>query len=139
MAASRIGVIVVAAVIEKDGLVLIGQRRRGRRHGLKWEFPGGKVEPGETPRAALRRELEEELSIRAAVGAEMIRYEHTYPRRKSILLIFYRVRRFEGTPVNREFEQIRWEAPEKLREYDFLDGDADFLRRFARGDFRALT
>ena len=130
---SHNGVIVAAGVIEQNGLILIGQRRREKRHGMKWEFPGGKVEPGETPRAALKRELEEELSIDAAVGREMVRYEFHYPRRRPILLIFYYVQRFDGTPVNVIFEQIRWERPEELRQYDFLDGDTDFIRRLTRG------
>ena len=59
---------VVAAVIERDGQILIGQRKARGRHGLKWEFPGGKVEPGEEPRAALARELREELAIEAVIG-----------------------------------------------------------------------
>ena len=69
--------IVVAAVIEQDGEILVCQRRRGSRHELKWEFPGGKVEPGEEPRAALIRELQEELKIDADIGPELNRYEHS--------------------------------------------------------------
>lgn len=126
---------VVAAVIEWDGQVLIGQRKREGRHPLKWEFPGGKVEPRENPRAALSRELEEELAIDVTVGPEISRYEYRYPRYTPILLIFYRVTRFTGSPVNRVFEQIRWEQAKKLQEYDFLEGDADFIRRLARGEF----
>lgn len=136
--AGRSGVVVVAGIIEQDGLILIGQRKRGRRHGLKWEFPGGKVEPGESPRVALKRELEEELSIHAAIGREIVRYEYRYPRRTPVLLIFYRVNRYEGTPVNRVFEDIRWEKIERLRHYDFLDGDFDFIRRLGRGEFQRL-
>jgi 8-oxo-dGTP diphosphatase len=128
---------VAAGVIEKDDLLLICQRRKGDRHAMKWEFPGGKVEPGETPRQALERELKEELAIEAVIGNEMVRYEHTYPKGK-ILLIFYRVARYEGRPVNRVFEQIRWEERRKLREYDFLDGDFDFIRRLTRGEFNRL-
>ena len=130
------GVIVVAALIEKDGQVLIGQRIRGGRHELKWEFPGGKVESDETPRYALKRELEEELAIQATVGPEIVRYEHRAPRRKPILLVFYRVEEFHGVPRNRVFEQIRWESPHQLPGYDFLDGDLDFVRRLGRGEFR---
>lgn len=129
------GLIVVAALIQKDDQVLIGQRKRGKRHGLKWEFPGGKVERSETPRAALRRELEEELAIQATVGREIVRYEHCAPRRKPVLLIFHGVREFRGIPSNRVFEQIRWETLHRLPEYDFLDGDMDFIRRLMRGEF----
>lgn len=132
---SRPGVLVVAAVMERDGQILIGQRKRGDWNEFKWEFPGGKVEWREDPRAALKRELEEELSIDAEIGGEMMRYEHQYPGRPPIHLIFYRVERFEGEPVNRVFESIAWEAREKLPDYDFLDGDIDFVQRLARGQF----
>lgn len=133
------GVIVVAGIIEKDGRVLIGQRKKGQRHELKWEFPGGKVEPGETPRAALKRELEEELAIRAIIGREIVRYEYAYPRRRPVLLIFYRVRTFDGAPSNKVFEQIRWEPLKRLPDYDFLDGDIDFIRRLVRGEYRKIA
>ncbi len=136
MSEKRSGIIVVAGVIEENGKILIGQRRRQSRHGMKWEFPGGKVEQGESLRHALKRELAEELSIDATVGEEIIRYEHTYPRRKPILLVFYRIQDYRGTPVNRVFEEIRWESAENLWAYDFLDGDFDFIRRLRRGDFR---
>jgi len=132
------GVIVVAGVIETDGLVLIGQRKKSSRHALKWEFPGGKLEPGETPRAALKRELAEELRIDAVIGREIVRYEYSYSRGKAILLIFYKVLRYDGTPINMVFHQIRWEARDKLGEYDFLDGDIDFIRRFTRGEFHRI-
>ena len=72
---------VVAAVIERDGRILICQRRRGQAHELKWEFPGGKLEPGESPEVALRRELREELAIDAAPETEITRYEYAYPGR----------------------------------------------------------
>lgn len=123
---------VVAGVIERDGRVLIGQRRARDRHALKWEFPGGKVEPHEDPKGALRRELREELGIDADIGAEIIRYEFQYARRSPILLIFLSVSGYRGEPANDAFEQIKWESRERLPEYDFLDGDLDFVRRLAR-------
>jgi len=119
---------VVAAVIERGGRILIGQRKNIGHHPLKWEFPGGKVEPGETPEAATIRELEEELAIRARVDGEIMRYQYQYPGRTPILLIFYRILDFDGEPENRDFEQIRWEVPERLGDYDFLEGDAEFIR-----------
>ena len=125
---------VVAAVIEREGRILIGQRKKGDRHALKWEFPGGKVEQFETPREALVRELREELMIEASIGPEMIRYEFSYARRAPILLIFHRVTQFQGEPVGAEFEQIRWESPQHLQRYDFLEGDYDFIRLLARGE-----
>lgn len=121
---------VVAAVIERAGRILIAQRRADSRHPLKWEFPGGKVEQGETPEQAVVRELEEELAIRARVDGEIMRYEYQYEDRPPILLIFYRVVDFEGEARNLEFEQIIWESPGRLRDYDFLEGDARFLAAF---------
>ena len=121
---------VVAAVIERDGCVLIGQRKRNTYHALKWEFPGGKVEPGETPEAAVMRELNEELSIRARVDREIQRYEFQYADRPRILLIFFRVTEFEGEPANLDFEQLEWVERGRLAEYDFLEGDAEFIRSY---------
>src|SRR5512133_502339 len=94
---------VAAAVIEQNGMILVGQRRKFDSHPFKWEFPGGKVERGETPADALQRELTEELGIQASIGPEIVRYEHRYPRRTSILLIFYWVREFTGEPKNLAF------------------------------------
>jgi 8-oxo-dGTP diphosphatase len=125
---------VVAAVIERDGRVLICQRSATDRYPLKWEFPGGKVEPGEDPRAALARELEEELAIRAVVREEILRYPYCYPNRTSIVLIFYRVADFAGEPSNRQFAAVQWETPARLAEYDFVRGDQEFVGRLARGE-----
>ena len=118
---------VVAAVIERGGLILIGQRKSTAQHPLKWEFPGGKVDPGETPEAGLIRELAEELSIEAGIAGEITRYQYRYPGKAAILLVFYRVTEFRGEPVNRAFEKIAWVSPDQLPEYDFLDGDVDFV------------
>ena len=118
---------VVAALIERGGRILVAQRKNLGHHPLKWEFPGGKVEPEETPEAALIRELQEELGIQARIDRELMRYEYQYPGRSRILLIFYRVVDFDGSLQNLDFEQIRWEHPERLRDYDFLEGDRDFI------------
>lgn len=121
---------VVAAVIERDGLVLIAQRRNEGPHALKWEFPGGKVEPGESPPDALFRELQEELAISAQIGGEIMRYEYQYPGRPPILLIFYRVTTFTGEMENLNFERIEWATQHQLRDYDFLEGDTAFILKY---------
>jgi 8-oxo-dGTP diphosphatase len=123
---------VAAAVIERDGFVLIGQRKRGSRHSLKWEFPGGKIEPGETPRAALQRELREELAIEAVIGDELDSYHVQYPGGTLTRLFFFRVTEFSGEPQNLDFEQIVWERRSRLSAYDFLDGDVAFLGKLER-------
>ena len=123
---------VVAAVIERDGQILIGQRKPRGRHALKWEFPGGKVESGETPRDALARELREELGIEAQIGAEIETYDFRYVSGAITRLMFFRVTEFAGEPDNREFQQIAWSQRERLPQYDFLEGDLDFVRRLAR-------
>jgi 8-oxo-dGTP diphosphatase len=118
---------VVAGVLERDGKVLICRRRSDQAHPLKWEFPGGKLEAGESPESALVRELREELGIEATVGSEVMRYEFAYPGKQSILLIFLPVARWRGEVQNRIFETIVWEKLESLGSYDFLEGDARFL------------
>jgi len=128
---------VVAAVIERDApegkMILIGQRLPGGRHPGKWEFPGGKVEPGEEPRAALARELREELGIEARIGPEIERYDYRYGGGTPLRLIFFRVSEFTGEVINLDFAQIVWARSEDLPEYDFLAGDVEFVRRLAAG------
>lgn len=130
---------VVAGIIHQDGKVLIAQRKDGWRHAFKWEFPGGKVEKGESPREALKRELQEELNIEVVVGRELTRYEYAYPRGATILLIFLEVTRFDGQMHGPIFEQIKWEEYVNLPQYDFLDGDRDFVKRLAAGEFQQLV
>ena len=125
---TRVIVDVVAAVIERDGLILIGQRKPRGRHGVKWEFPGGKVELGEELREALERELREELGIEARIGVEMERYDFSYSAGHLTRLIFFHVTEFSGEPVNLDFAQITWVERSRLPDYDFLEGDVPFLR-----------
>lgn len=123
--------VVVAGVIERDGRVLVCRRRPQDPHPLKWEFPGGKVEAGETPWEALARELHEELAIKAHAGGEIERYEFRYPGKNPILLIFFAVSGFSGEPRNVVFETIEWAELPALPAYDFLEGDLDFVQRLA--------
>jgi 8-oxo-dGTP diphosphatase len=130
-AETRVVVDVVAAVIERAGLILIGQRKPLGRHALKWEFPGGKVEPGEGSRDALVRELREELGIEARIGEEIERYDFSYSADRVTRLIFFQVAEFTGEPANLDFAQIAWVERERLPEYDFLEGDVAFVRKLA--------
>jgi len=122
---------VTAAVIECRGQVLVCRRRGDQSHPLKWEFPGGKVEPNEDPAAALVRELREELGITTEGMEEITRFPFQYPGRPPILLIFFRVSSYSGAAENRIFNEIRWVAPRQLPELDFLEADIDFVRRLA--------
>ena len=121
---------VVAAILHREDKILICQRRVDQPHPLKWEFPGGKIEPGELPANALIRELREELGIEAEAGSELTRYEFTYPGKNPILLIFIEVRGWNGEIQNRIFKTVLWETAGALPSYDFLEGDAPFLRWF---------
>jgi 8-oxo-dGTP diphosphatase len=124
---------VVAAVIEKNGKLLVCQRTRHQTMPLKWEFPGGKIEEGEQPRDALRRELEEELGIQAEIGDEIARVQHTYPNGAAVELRFYVVREFSGEMENRIFRDLQWSAPKDLASYDFLEADTSLVKDLAAG------
>src|SRR5439155_20024400 len=97
---------VVAALILKSGKVLVCQRTRHQTMPLKWEFPGGKIEEGEQPRDALRRELDEELGIDAMIGDEVARIRHEYANGKALGLCFYDVRRLSGEIEHRIFRHL---------------------------------
>ena len=130
-----VAVEVVAAVIERSGpegrLILIGQRKPGGRHALKWEFPGGKVEPGEELRAALARELREELAIDAVIGPVIEAYDFRYRPETLTRLTFFRVTEYSGEITNLDFSALAWETLENLPAYDFLAGDIEFVKRLA--------
>ena len=121
---------VVAAILERDGKVLIGQRQPDQSHPLKWEFPGGKVEPGETPAQAVTRELEEELAIGQAAGSEITHYQFQYPGKDPIQLFFFRIESYSGEPRNLIFHEMRWTPVAELDSFDFVEGDREFLRAF---------
>ena len=127
--------LVSAAVIYRSGQVLLTQRRKIDAHPLKWEFPGGKIDPGESPQQALVRELREELQIDATVSSELARYQYEYAGGKRVYLIFFTVRHFVGQPTNCVFNQICWVGLRDLETLDFLEGDLVFVRRLAQGDF----
>jgi 8-oxo-dGTP diphosphatase len=124
---------VVAGLIEKDGKLLVCQRTRHQTMPLKWEFPGGKIEEGEQPRDALRRELEEELGIVATIGDEIKRIQHEYPNGGMVELRFFLVRQYAGEIENRIFKDVQWSEPKELPSYDFLEADETLVRDLAAG------
>jgi 8-oxo-dGTP diphosphatase len=124
---------VVAAVIERNGRLLVCQRTKHQTMPLKWEFPGGKIEEGEQPRDALRRELDEELGIQAKIGDEIARIQHTYPNGATVELRFFLVREYDGELENRIFRDLQWAAPAALPSYDFLEADASLVKDLAAG------
>lgn len=124
---------VVAALIVQHGKLLVCQRTRHQTMPLKWEFPGGKIEEGEQPRDALRRELDEELGIQATVGDELARIQHEYPGGGIVELRFFVVREFQGELENRIFKDIQWAEPKNLPRFDFLEADLTLVRDLAAG------
>ena len=118
---------VAVGILKKDGKVLICQRKKGGRYELKWEFPGGKVEQGETIEQCLRRELREELSIEIH-SIDKIRTEAAYYEDGGTFNVAYCfVSGFEGEPINNVFEQILWVSIPKLKNMDLLDGNKVFV------------
>ena len=120
---------VVCAIIERDGRFLIARRPEGRHLERKWEFPGGKAEPGESEREALERELHEELLIRVEIIERLTPVDHCYPER-CIRLIPFRCRIIEGEPVACDHEELRWIGIGEAEEYDFPEADAPILAEY---------
>jgi len=125
--------IVAAALIVRDGRLLICQRTQHQSMPLKWEFPGGKIEHGEQPRDALRRELDEELGIAAKIGDEVTRLRHTYRSGASVELRFFLVEEFDGAVENRIFRDVQWVKRLDLPSYDFLEADQELVQDIAAG------
>jgi 8-oxo-dGTP diphosphatase len=124
---------VVAALILREGKILICQRTQHQPMPLKWEFPGGKIETGEQPRDALRRELEEELGIDARIGDEVARIQHVYKTGSAVELRFFSVPEYHGAIENRIFREVLWADRTQLPGYDFLDADLQLVRDLAAG------
>ena len=123
---------VTAAVIRHDGKVLICQRPEGRNCGLLWEFPGGKIENGETGEQCIVRECREELGITIQVDRELTDITHEYPER-IVHLRFYLCEIVEGNPEKKEHNALAWIALEEIDQYEFCPADREMLKVNALG------
>ena len=124
---------VAAALIVRGGEVLIGQRRQDQPMALLWEFPGGKIESGESPEEALARELDEELGIRATIGQRITHIRHNYRHGGAVDLQFFAVQEYSGEIESRIYRQVRWVRLEDLPDYEFLAADRGLIRDLAAG------
>ena len=122
---------VAAAIIRKGDYILLTRRRPDAHLPNLWEFPGGKIEPGESLSDALRRELLEELGVHAEVHDECYATIHHYPT-KSVDLHFFNCTIVDGEPIAIEVAEFRWVKPEDLRSYEFPKADIELVERLAR-------
>ncbi|HSY12789.1 MAG TPA: (deoxy)nucleoside triphosphate pyrophosphohydrolase [Verrucomicrobiae bacterium] len=125
---------VVAALMVRGGEILCCQRTEYQALPLKWEFPGGKIEPGENASEALVRELEEELGVKADIGAKVAQVQHRYHNGNAVELHFFVVERYDGELQNRIFREIRWVPRSELPKLDFLDADRKLVQQIADGE-----
>lgn len=125
---SRLLLVAAAALVDADGRVLICRRPEGKQLAGLWEFPGGKVEPGETPEAALIRELDEELGIEVSLAclAPFVFASHAYEG-FHLLMPLYLLRRWEGEVRAREHPEIAWVKPNRLRDYPMPPADVPLI------------
>lgn len=126
-------VLVVAGILMDGDRILICQRHRSDPYGLEWEFPGGKVNDGESLTGSLKRELAEELSVDAEIGEEVFRLRHRYPDRY-VEVVFFRVVAYRGEIQNRVFEAIAWAPRAALGAYHFLEADRELVDRISHGE-----
>lgn len=124
----RILLVAACALVDADGRILLAQRPEGKQLAGLWEFPGGKVEPGETPEETLIRELDEELGIATKIQclAPLTFASHTYDD-FHLLMPLYVCRRFEGTARGREGQAIKWVRPKALRDYPMPPADEPLI------------
>ncbi len=130
--------VVAAAIADPRGRILLARRTAGRELAGLWEFPGGKVEPGETPKAALRRELHEELGIVVEVGPALIAVPHAYPHKRLHLDVRH-VTNWRGTPQGREGQALAWVAPDKLHRYAMPPADRPVVAALQQPDHYLVT
>ncbi len=122
---------VTAALLERDGKILLARRKAGKHMGNRWEFPGGKLLPGESPEQALSRELQEELGIETRVG-EYLGSARFADGSVELEVMLYRVEHLSGNFSLREHEALAWVEPEDLELYDLADSDRELVQRVVR-------
>ena len=119
--------IVTCAVIEKDGKILIARRKSGDQMAGKWEFPGGTIEPGETPAQCLKRELLEELGVEIGIDeficSSTWKYDHA-----TIKLLAFKATLLSGELILHDHAEISWVSPQELDDYDFPEADVPIIR-----------
>jgi 8-oxo-dGTP diphosphatase len=121
---------VAVGILRKNGKILICQRKKGGRYELKWEFPGGKLENGETIEQCLRRELREELALEI-YSIERIQTQSAHYKDGGMFSVSYCfISGFEGEPQNNIFEKIRWVTVDELKHMDMLDGNKPFISTY---------
>ena len=125
----------VAAIIINQKKILIGKRKDDDIGGGKWEFPGGKIEIGETNKEALERELHEELGISAKIGKELMNYEHMF-KTTIYNISFMEIIDYEGEIRNNAHSEIKWVNFSNLLEYDFISGDDRFIQSFLKSELK---
>jgi len=123
--------VAVGIIIRKNSVptILLCQRSKSVPYPLKWEFPGGKVENGESPEDCLRRELREELGISADIGSLYHQQQYVYPDRRKFDVSYFHVPKFSGTMMNHVFESTSWVPIPELTRYDILEGNVDVVKK----------
>ncbi len=126
----RVAVVVAAGVVSVDGKILVARRKAGAHLEHRWEFPGGKLEPNETPQECLIREFREELDVGIEVGKVLEVIFHRYPER-NVLLLIYACRLVEGEPRAIGCEELLWIEKKEAERLDWVPADRSFVRRLA--------
>ena len=123
-------IVVAAGIVQRDGKIMVCQRKAGKANGLKWEFPGGKLEPGESPEAALERELLEELGIQTRT-CRIYDAKHRMESGRELLILFYFSEILSGEPQPIDCADIAWVLPSTLPQFDLAPADAEVARRLS--------
>ena len=126
---------VVAGIIINQNKILIGKRKDKDIGGGKWEFPGGKIEVGETNSEALERELYEELGISVKIGKELMNYEHMF-KTTIYNISFMEIIDYDGEIRNNAHSEIKWVKFSNLLKYDFISGDDRFIQSFLKSELK---